>query len=50
MRAREADWVARRLREMLDAGEPIVWDETAPTSKPSARPARLGDIAILLRR
>ena len=29
LRRREADWIARRIRAMLDAGEKIVWDEEA---------------------
>jgi ATP-dependent helicase/nuclease subunit A len=50
LRRREARWVAMRLRELLDSGEPIVWDvEAKQRGKPAARPARYGDIAILLR-
>jgi ATP-dependent helicase/nuclease subunit A len=50
LRAREADWIARRIRGILDAGEPIVWDaEAAAAKRPAARPARCGDFAILLR-
>ncbi len=49
IRAREAEWLARRLRAILDSGEPLVWDATATTGSPATRPARLGDIAILLR-
>ena len=49
-RQREADWVARRLRAMLDAGESLVWDDQAAQSgSPRSRPVRLGDIAILFR-
>ncbi len=49
-RDREADWIARRLRELLDAGEPIVWDEAAAQAgPPAARASRQGDIAILFR-
>ncbi len=47
MRAREADWVARRLREIIDSGQPIVRTET--DGKPTARPVTPGDVAILMR-
>jgi len=40
----EARAVARRIRALVDGGEPLVGDPTAP------RPARWGDVAILLRR
>ncbi|MEX0678243.1 MAG: UvrD-helicase domain-containing protein [Pirellulales bacterium] len=50
LRSREADWIARRIRAMLDSGEPIVWDAKAAEAKrPAARAAQPGDIAILLR-
>ena len=50
LRAREADWIARRIRAMLDAAEPIVLDEgTLKTGVPSARPVRPGDVALLFR-
>jgi len=50
LRAREADWIARRIRAMLEAGEPIVLDEgTLETDTPSARPVRAGDVALLFR-
>ncbi len=49
-RRREADWIARRLRTLLDSAEPIVWDaDAAKAGKPAARAARPGDIAILFR-
>lgn len=49
-RAREARWIAARLREMLDSGEPVVWDaEAAKAGTPAARAAQPGDIAILFR-
>lgn len=49
-RRREADWIARRLRAMLDSGEPIVWDaEAAQAGTPRARAARPGDMALLFR-
>jgi len=44
-RQREANWIARRIRALLDAGDPIVVDETTG----ELRAARLGDIAILFR-
>jgi ATP-dependent helicase/nuclease subunit A len=50
LRRREADWIARRLRAMLDSGEKIVWDkEAAKAGQPAARPVRPGDIALLFR-
>ena len=49
-RRREAEWIARRIRGMIDGGEPIVWDaQAAKSGQPAARPAQPGDIAILLR-
>ena len=32
LRRREAHWIARRIRAMLDAGEQIVWDDKAAAS------------------
>jgi ATP-dependent helicase/nuclease subunit A len=50
LRRREADWIARRIRAMLDAGETIVWDEKAAKNGPPAlRAVRCGDIALLFR-
>lgn len=46
LRRREADWIARRLRAMLDAREPIVLSGGKP---PEARPAEQGDVALLFR-
>ncbi|MDZ4819090.1 MAG: UvrD-helicase domain-containing protein [Planctomycetota bacterium] len=50
MRAREADWIARRLRMILDGesidGEPPL---TVQERNGIARPVRPGDIAILFR-
>jgi len=43
-RATEARWIARRLRQLLDSGESLIG-----TKDGSARPVRLGDIAILFR-
>ena len=48
LRRREADWIARRIRAMLDAGERIVWDEAAE-GQPAVRAVRQGDIALLFR-
>jgi len=37
LRAREAEWIARRIRGQLDDGEPIVWDaEAAAAGSPAA--------------
>ncbi len=50
LRSREADWLALRLRALIDSGQPIVWDaDAAAAGKPAARPARLSDVAILFR-
>ena len=35
LRRREADWIARRIRDMIDAGEKIVWDEEAADGRPA---------------
>jgi ATP-dependent helicase/nuclease subunit A len=49
-RRREADWIARRIRSMLDSGEKIVWDrESSKAGKPATRTVRPGDIALLFR-
>ena len=49
-RRREADWIARRIRGMIDSGENIVWDkEAAKAGKPSMRAVKYGDIALLFR-
>ena len=47
IRRREAEWIARRLREMLDSGEKIVWEKRA--RKRPARAVRPGDVALLFR-
>jgi len=47
-RMQEARFIARRLAQLLDAGEPLVVD-TSAEGQPAARPLQLGDIAILLR-
>lgn len=50
LRRREADWIARRIRSMLDAGEKIVWDEAAAKlGTPALRSPRPGDFALLFR-
>ncbi len=50
IRRREADWIARRLRGMLDAGEKLVWDDAAAGhGEPAVRAVRPGDIALLFR-
>ena len=46
-RRREARWIARRLQQMLQLGQPLVTDEAS--DPPQTRPVRAGDIAILLR-
>jgi ATP-dependent helicase/nuclease subunit A len=43
----EANWIARRLVQLLGSGDPIVTDVVDREALP--RPLRLGDIAILLR-
>ncbi|MGD0517615.1 MAG: UvrD-helicase domain-containing protein [Thermoguttaceae bacterium] len=49
-RRREADWIARRIRAMLDSGERIVWDqEASKTGNPATRPVQAGDVALLFR-
>jgi ATP-dependent helicase/nuclease subunit A len=49
-RRREADWIARRIRAMLDAKEKVVNDKDADKiGTPAARAVKFGDIAILFR-
>jgi ATP-dependent helicase/nuclease subunit A len=49
-RRREADWIARRIRAMLDRKETLVGDRDAEkTGHAAAREVNLGDIAILFR-
>jgi ATP-dependent helicase/nuclease subunit A len=49
-RRREADWIARRIRQMLDGKEKLVGDKDAEKNgTPAARPVKQGDIAILFR-
>jgi ATP-dependent helicase/nuclease subunit A len=50
IRRREADWIARRLRGMIDAAAPIVCEVAADRQgEEQTRPVRYGDIAILFR-
>ncbi len=44
-RRREADTIAQRVRQMVDAGERRVWD----TDKQSLRPIQMEDIVLLFR-
>jgi ATP-dependent helicase/nuclease subunit A len=49
-REREARWIARRIRQIVEEGQRLVWDKEAQKrGKPAARPAAKGDIAILFR-
>ena len=47
-RRREAEWIARRLRSMLDSGEPLVGDH-AESGEAAMRAVRPGDITLLFR-
>ncbi|NQT13836.1 MAG: UvrD-helicase domain-containing protein, partial [Planctomycetes bacterium] len=50
LRRREADWIARRLKTMLERREEIVWDEEAARrGQPATRAVRPGDVALLFR-
>jgi ATP-dependent helicase/nuclease subunit A len=50
LRRREADWIARRIRAMLDSGTKIVWDEeAAKAGQPALRAVKQGDVALLFR-
>jgi ATP-dependent helicase/nuclease subunit A len=50
LRKTEADWLARRIRQLLDSGAQLVWDrEAAERGEPAPRAVRPGDIAILFR-
>ncbi len=50
LREREADWIARRLRSIVDSGETLVYEKAAgPNAAPTARAVKPGDIAILFR-
>ena len=49
-RQREAQWIARRLRGLLDEAPQIIWDEAAGAGEePRTRRLRAGDVAILFR-
>ncbi|MBX3411718.1 MAG: UvrD-helicase domain-containing protein [Pirellulales bacterium] len=49
-RQREADWIARRLRTLIDERTPLVVDHgKQPGEAPHLRPVRQGDVAILFR-
>lgn len=45
-RRQEARWIARRLRQLIDDGEPMIADAESPGG---LRPLRLGDVAMLFR-
>ncbi len=47
LRQREADWIARRLRQLFDSQASIVWDDESPDDEPRTRPVRPGDCALL---
>jgi len=50
LRRLEADWIARRIRGMLDSGEKLVWDkDAARAGTPAVRAVQPGDIALLFR-
>ncbi len=50
LRRREADWIARRIRQLLDSGQPLVQDDqAAKQGQQRLRPPQPGDIAILFR-
>lgn len=48
LRKLEADWIARRLRQLIDSGAAIVGQRGSDDSH-TARPVRPGDIALLFR-
>lgn len=47
-RFREARYIARRLRELIDCGEPLIVEEVGE-GETTLRPLQQGDVAILLR-
>jgi len=49
LRQLEAEWIARRLHQMLHDGVPRVRHRDPETGKPGLRPLRLGDIVLLFR-
>ena len=48
-RRREADWIARRIRTLLDDDTPRIWEKKPETGKSRLRPVQQGDITILFR-
>ncbi len=48
-RRREADWIARRIRGLIDGGQRVVCESSPAGGKPVTRAAQPGDVAILLR-
>jgi ATP-dependent helicase/nuclease subunit A len=46
-RGEEARWIARRIKQLIESGEPVVVDMKA--KPPMSRALQLGDVAILLR-
>src|SRR3972149_3414186 len=49
-RRSETDWIARRIRNMIDSGEKIVWDkEAAIAGNQATRAVQPGDMALLFR-
>ncbi|MFW6108134.1 MAG: UvrD-helicase domain-containing protein, partial [bacterium] len=50
LRRLEAEWIARRLRAMLDRGDRVVWDDAAAgRGEPATRAVCPGDVALLFR-
>ena len=48
-RVREARFIARRLAQLIDSGEPIIAELGPADEPPQLRPLELGDVAILMR-
>ena len=48
-RAREARFIAKRLAQLIDSGEPIVSEPNVGGEESSLRPLEPGDVAILMR-
>ena len=48
-RTREADWIARRIRTLLEDTTPRIRDGEPDSSATELRPVRQGDVAILFR-
>lgn len=49
LRRREADWIARRLRGLIDSQTPIVFTPPTAGQPAGARPVEPGDVALLFR-